>query len=253
MRKLHSTIMPRGNNELTTTKQEITEMLICKDAIRSKYFHSLGLFESLPNASPSLPDSANPSPQAYSEEMLLFEPLKHDNGRTSMSDDSKVAEPPFSFACNPSSRSLLSSSSILSCDSSSSDSESSKDKRRERSVSFDTTVTVKPIPKHQEYSDRIKGRLWHDPQETRKNVQRNAVEFASENHNWELSLEDHEMYTHAATGEKIHPIHVHCLLERRRLAEQQKSTKEDTFLNISRRAARQWTLENEYKHHQCVF
>jgi hypothetical protein len=74
-------------------------------------------------------------------------------------------------------------------------------------VSFNDQVTVIPIPKRDEYSKRIRNRLWVNAQELQSQVARNAVEFAAEGWDWKQTLDDEAMYVCALTGEKVHPVH----------------------------------------------
>jgi len=80
----------------------------------------------------------------------------------------------------------------------------STSRRRARSVSFDDTVKVHPIPKHSEYSNRIRDQLWTDPSIQQHNVARNCMEFAAEGWNWQQVEE--EMVV-CPNGEKVHPVH----------------------------------------------
>lgn len=76
--------------------------------------------------------------------------------------------------------------------------------QRNTSVSFDNHVTVHPIPKYSEYSDRIRPQLWSDSSALQANAARNCIEFASEGWNWQ---QVEEKMVVMENGEKIHPIH----------------------------------------------
>lgn len=76
---------------------------------------------------------------------------------------------------------------------------------RSRGVSFDSSVTVHPIPKRTSYSDRIRSHLWMSPEEMQENAARNCVEFASENWDWRTVADDDDMVEYE--GERIHPVH----------------------------------------------
>lgn len=80
--------------------------------------------------------------------------------------------------------------------------------RATRKLTFNKQVLVCPIPKHEAYSKRIKDSLWIPPEDAARNVERNAIEYASEG--WKVGgvLDDEDMYLDPVTGEKIHPIHV---------------------------------------------
>lgn len=93
-------------------------------------------------------------------------------------------------------------------DSSSRNSSSSVSTTGDKSgISFSEVVTVVPIPMRNEYSDRIKTRIWSDRIELAENARRNAVEFASEGFNWRDVLEENYMYICAVSGERVHPVH----------------------------------------------
>jgi hypothetical protein len=80
-----------------------------------------------------------------------------------------------------------------------------------RRLTFNENVTVCPIPKHQEYSNRIKEHLWNSQEEVMKNAQRNSIEFAAEGWDWRNTLEDENMYRDVSTNEMIHPVHIEQL------------------------------------------
>lgn len=88
-----------------------------------------------------------------------------------------------------------------------------------RRLTFNENVTVCPIPKHQEYSNRIKEHLWNSPVELMQNARRNSIEFAAEGWDWRNTLEDENMYRCVTTNEKIHPVHVEQMqqMEQRRM------------------------------------
>lgn len=52
--------------------------------------------------------------------------------------------------------------------------------RRKKKISFDESVQVVPIPKRNEYSSRVRQRLWANADEIHKNAARNTIEFLSE-------------------------------------------------------------------------
>lgn len=81
-----------------------------------------------------------------------------------------------------------------------------------RSVSLDKSVCVIPIPSREEYTGRVRERLWSSSEELFANAARNSVEFASEGWNWRQAVEDEGMLVHKPTGELIHPIHLHNAL-----------------------------------------
>jgi len=77
---------------------------------------------------------------------------------------------------------------------------------RSGSVSFDKNVTVRQIPVHTEYSQRIRNQLWLGRKEMQENACRNAFEFAAENWDWRQATEDEDMIRDLK-GEMVHPVH----------------------------------------------
>jgi hypothetical protein len=77
-----------------------------------------------------------------------------------------------------------------------------------RRLTFDEEVEVMPIPMRDEYSDRIRDRLWTSPTEIRQNAHRNVIEFEAEGWDWQSVVEDEGMYRCAITNERIHPTHL---------------------------------------------
>ena len=53
-------------------------------------------------------------------------------------------------------------------------------KKKKKSLSFHETVEVVPIPMRNEYSNRVKARLWSNAMEIQENAARNSMEFAHE-------------------------------------------------------------------------
>lgn len=88
-----------------------------------------------------------------------------------------------------------------------------KNNKPKRVVNFNNKVDVIPIPMRNEYSSRISKHLWHNSYELYEMVLRNQEEFRHEGWNWRNVLEDDEMYVCTATGDKIHPIHIHLMNE----------------------------------------
>jgi hypothetical protein len=75
-------------------------------------------------------------------------------------------------------------------------------------VGFQEAVTVVPIPMRNEYSERIKTKIWCDAVEICENIERNLAEFNAENLDWRTVRLEDEMYVCGITGELIHPVHV---------------------------------------------
>jgi hypothetical protein len=86
-----------------------------------------------------------------------------------------------------------------------------KQKRKKGRVSLNKSVAVIPIPSRFDYTFMVRERLWSSSAQLCTNAARNSVEYASEGWNWRNVLEDDKMLLHKASGELIHPIHVHNL------------------------------------------
>jgi len=69
----------------------------------------------------------------------------------------------------------------------------SKTASKEGGIKFDDQVSVVPIPGRDEYSDRVKTRIWSGAEEIYENAQRNALEFAAEGWDWRTVTEDDQM------------------------------------------------------------
>lgn len=83
----------------------------------------------------------------------------------------------------------------------------SSTEKSNRRLTFNEDVKVVPIPMRDEYSDRIKDRLWMNAEEIQRNAERNALEFRSEGFDWRNALVEDNMFTCVETGELIHPVH----------------------------------------------
>jgi len=83
----------------------------------------------------------------------------------------------------------------------------SQNKKKDGGVSFVDTVKVLPIPKRDEYSDRVARRIWSSAVEIQEMAMRNSVEFAAEGWDWRTVTEDDQMYVCSDTGELVHPVH----------------------------------------------
>ena len=57
---------------------------------------------------------------------------------------------------------------------------SNEDKKKRKAISFNQTVKVVPIPKRDEYSNRVRSRIWSNAVEIHQNATRNSIEFAAE-------------------------------------------------------------------------
>jgi hypothetical protein len=153
-------------------------------------------------------------------------------------DKSSISENTLDLNSNEksTSSSTSSSASFDSRSSSNSSSKSTTRQKKQRSVSFDETVTVLTIPNKDAYSDRIRKHLWMEPHEMLQNTNRNTIEFASENWDWRQVADDVEFYICPMTGEKIHPCHTGYIYQQ----PQQISIHRHPFLRKSREAAMAW-------------
>eukprot|EP00978_Attheya_sp_CCMP212_P006523 scaffold15048_cov55-Attheya_sp.AAC.1 len=121
--------------------------------------------------------------------------------------------------------------------SSSTSSPSSQQQGNRRTVSFEESVSVLAIPKHDAYSDRIKSSLWTPKYERQANESRNAIEFASENWDWRRVAEDQDMLICIETGELIHPVHYIRYVESQRFSALQHRQRDAlTNMSIQRRS-----------------
>lgn len=93
------------------------------------------------------------------------------------------------------------------------ESSSNSSQRRERRISFENKVEVVPIPTRNEYSDRIKSRIWSNRTELQETAERNAIEFASEGWDWRQVTEDSGMYICSVSGELVHPVHLQQIVQ----------------------------------------
>lgn len=57
---------------------------------------------------------------------------------------------------------------------------STSSSRSNKTLAFNETVEVLPIPMRNEYSNRVRSRIWSNAMEIQENAARNTIEFASE-------------------------------------------------------------------------
>ena len=75
-----------------------------------------------------------------------------------------------------------------------------------RRLRFESNVTVIPIASRHQFSNRIKRILWSNSREIKENAERNMREYEYEGWDWNLVLEDDEMYVDSNTGDLVHPV-----------------------------------------------
>jgi hypothetical protein len=79
--------------------------------------------------------------------------------------------------------------------------------QKRRKVGFCEIVTVIPIPRRDQYSDRMRKFLWDTPEVTRANLIRNTIEYAADGNDPRTVREEHQHILCPSTGNLIHPIH----------------------------------------------
>ena len=100
--------------------------------------------------------------------------------------------------------------------------------KKPRSVSFDSSVTVHPIPRYSDYSSRIRNTIWTSVEEMQESAARNYYEFAAENWDWRQVAEDQDMIIYH--GERIHPVHF--AMEQEQLQRQQQFSLRNQFFAV---------------------
>jgi hypothetical protein len=86
-------------------------------------------------------------------------------------------------------------------------------------LTFHDEVFVCPIPRRDQYSNRIRHHLWPSMEELTNKAEKNTLEFASEGWDWRKTLDKEDMYLDTSSGEYIHPIHI--LIEQQQQAQSQ--------------------------------
>ena len=120
--------------------------------------------------------------------VCFTESLKYDHDadrmfsskRRKLSSDSNPSSSPSRLSSSSESSSSTSSSSSSSSSSSGSVSRTCENRKAKKTLSFGDTVMVMPIPMRNEYSNRVRSRLWSNAMEIYENAARNAYEFAAE-------------------------------------------------------------------------
>jgi hypothetical protein len=163
--------------------------------IRSRLLNRLGITKDRPSPSLSSTRKSCSLPKTLARVPVLRDSLKDDHGRRDKVLQRMLLE---STSSSPSSDlSMLSVSpgkpvcGVL---------------KRPRLVSFETSVEILPIPKHEAYSDRIRSSLWPTGTELKQNIARNCIEYVSVGWTSENVLDEDEMIV-AGNGELVHPVH----------------------------------------------
>jgi len=77
-----------------------------------------------------------------------------------------------------------------------------------RSIQFDPSVTVIPVPSHRSYSPRMHAQLYTSRDTMSSDMMRNTREFIHEDWDWQKVIEEDGMYACKTSGELVHPAHV---------------------------------------------
>jgi hypothetical protein len=107
--------------------------------------------------------------------------------------------------------STSSSDSLEDDDDTSSTTTSSSKSSRKKSVGFNTSVKIQPIPHSSTYTPCQRRKMYSTSLEVRKNKIRNKKEYRYDGYDWRNVTEEWEMSVDMVTGELIHPVHNHVL------------------------------------------
>jgi hypothetical protein len=75
-------------------------------------------------------------------------------------------------------------------------------------IRFNPSASVVYIPSRDQYSNRIKKRIWTDRYELAEIVERNTLEFEYEGYDFNKVVLEDDMYVDSLNGELVHPCHV---------------------------------------------
>lgn len=118
------------------------------------------------------------------------------------------------YHLNSSSSSVTDSSTDSSSVSSNNPTSSSKKPRKsgkKKGVSFNDSITVRPIFQLSDYSPSMFEGMYTNRFELQANRRRNYEEYLYENKNWLEVVEEHEMIRDVNTGQLVHPAHSHFI------------------------------------------
>ena len=82
---------------------------------------------------------------------------------------------------------------------------------KKKSVGFNSTVKIQPIPHSSTYSAMQRRKMYSSSLEVRKNKIRNKKEYRYDGYDWRNVTEEWEMNVDMVTGELVHPVHNHML------------------------------------------
>jgi hypothetical protein len=102
-------------------------------------------------------------------------------------------------------------STTTSTSSSISSDDSDNDSPKKKSVGFNSTVKIQPIPHASTYSPIQRRKMYSSSLEVRKNKIRNKKEYRFDGYDWRNVTEEWEMSVDMVTGELVHPVHSHML------------------------------------------
>eukprot|EP00586_Coscinodiscus_wailesii_P002646 CAMPEP_0172491104 /NCGR_PEP_ID=MMETSP1066-20121228/21802_1 /TAXON_ID=671091 /ORGANISM="Coscinodiscus wailesii, Strain CCMP2513" /LENGTH=189 /DNA_ID=CAMNT_0013259963 /DNA_START=43 /DNA_END=609 /DNA_ORIENTATION=- len=140
--------------------------------IRNKFLHKLGIPKPLPSNSTAGNTRTSSELSLLRNAFSIQERLKSHKDDNSQDSHSEHTQAPAVTSISWASSLTTATSRV------------SRRTSDDLSISFNDNVSVVPIPMRNEYSDRIRSRLWTNVEEIHENAQRNMIEFAAEGYNW---------------------------------------------------------------------